>query len=97
MIADLFATVEHLQTLGFEGETPDEVIWQYAKNNGFVILTCDKDFFELAELHGPPPKVIRLESMNYRTYLAAELIRANAVLISEFEKSDRAVLNLRLQ
>lgn len=97
MIADLFPLVVHLQTLGFHGETQDEVIWGYARVNGFTVLTCDADFEDLAALNGHPPKVIHLEGMNYRTHVAAELIHSNAVLISEFEKSNGAVLCLRLR
>jgi predicted nuclease of predicted toxin-antitoxin system len=41
------------------GETPDETIWGYAKQNGFAILTSDFDFLEFLERYGPPPKLIR--------------------------------------
>jgi predicted nuclease of predicted toxin-antitoxin system len=97
LIEDLFSEVKHLQAAGFEGETSDESIWQFARKNGFVILTCDADFVVLAQRYGQPPKVIRLESMNYRTRTAAELIRTNAVLIAKFEQDDRATLSLRLR
>lgn len=95
MIADLWPDSTHIRTAGFAGETPDEVIWQYAKQNGFAILTCDYDFLGLARRYGHPPQLIHLEEMNYPTRLAAELIRAQAVAISEFEKSYRSVLSLQ--
>jgi predicted nuclease of predicted toxin-antitoxin system len=75
-----FQIPPHLRTAGFEGETPDEVIWQFAKENGFTILTSDRDFVAIAERYGHPPKLIRYQRMNYRTRFAAELIRGNAVL-----------------
>jgi predicted nuclease of predicted toxin-antitoxin system len=71
------------------------VIWHYAKRNGFAILTCDYDFLGLARRCGYPPQLIHLEEMNYPTRLAAELIRAQAVAISEFEGTNRGVLSLR--
>ncbi len=75
--------------------TPDEAIWSYAKENGLTILTCHSDFVALAQRNGSPPKVIRLENMNYRTRVALQTIRSHAVLISEFEKTSKAVLLLR--
>lgn len=97
LLADLFPQILHIRTAGFQGETPDETIWEYAKENGFVILSCDFDFVDLSQRYGHPPKVIRLESMNYRTRAAADLIRSNAVLIAEFEHNDSGVLVLRIR
>jgi hypothetical protein len=37
-------------------QSPDATVWEYAKANGFTILTADVDFFELATTLGPPPK-----------------------------------------
>jgi predicted nuclease of predicted toxin-antitoxin system len=96
MIDDLWPGSIHIRDAGFEGETPDEAIWQYARQNGFTILTADYDFLHLADRYGHPPKLIRLEGMNYPTQLAAELLRGHAVVISELEKSTKqGVLRLR--
>jgi hypothetical protein len=56
--------------------------------------------FLIAVLPNSAPKnstaqLIHLEEMNYPTRLAAELIRAQAVAISEFEGTNRGVLSLR--
>lgn len=34
-------------------ESPDSEIWQFAKAGGFVIVTADSDFYELATTIGP--------------------------------------------
>ena len=94
-LKDLFEGSSHVALLGLSGETPDEVIWESAKANEFTIVTADSDFLRLSAEHGPPPKVIRLERMNYSTRTAADLIRRNAIAISEFEASSRSVLLLR--
>lgn len=73
-------------------ETPDIGIWKYARDNGYAIITADADFIDLARTKGAPPKVIRLERMNYTTALAANLIRKNAIRIFEFERSPESVL-----
>jgi predicted nuclease of predicted toxin-antitoxin system len=39
-------------------ERPDREIWDFAQKNGFIIVTTDADFYELAAALGPPPKVI---------------------------------------
>ena len=38
----------------------DKMIWQFAKNNSYIIVTHDEDFYELSNLYGSPPKVIWL-------------------------------------
>jgi predicted nuclease of predicted toxin-antitoxin system len=42
----------------------DKAIWQYAKDNGFTIVTQDSDFHELASFYGAPPKIIWLKCGN---------------------------------
>jgi len=64
-LADLFPGSAHLQTLGVAGSTTDEAIWRYARDNGYALLTSDRDFVQIADRLGHPPKVIRLARMNY--------------------------------
>ncbi len=95
MLADLFPQSSHISLVGFSGETPDKSIWEFAKQERFAIVTADADFITLANRHGAPPQIIRLERMDYSTQIAAALIRRYAVAITEFEKSARSVLTLR--
>jgi predicted nuclease of predicted toxin-antitoxin system len=37
-------------------ECPDREIWEFAKSRGFVIVSTDSDFYELATTIGPPPR-----------------------------------------
>ena len=53
----------------------DRHIWEYAKTNGFAIVTADADFYELATAFGPPPKVIWLRRCDYPSAVAERLIR----------------------
>lgn len=62
----------------------DRDIWDYAKANGFVIVTADADFFEFASNFGPPPKVIWLRRWRHPTTDAEFLLRREAVRITEF-------------
>ena len=49
--------------LGLESASDSE-IWQYAKNNGFVIVSRDSDFQERSLVSGHPPQVIWLKIPN---------------------------------
>jgi len=45
-------------------QADDQAVWQYAKQNDFVIVSKDSDFHELSLLQGPPPQVIWLQIGN---------------------------------
>jgi predicted nuclease of predicted toxin-antitoxin system len=47
----------HVTEVGL-GTATDAEIWTYAGEHGFVIVSKDSDFRQLAFLHGPPPKAI---------------------------------------
>lgn len=94
-LSDLFPYSIHVFDTGLARRTSDEAIWEYARENGFVIVTADSDFLGLAEERGTPPKVVRLENCNYRTGRVEDLLRRNAVRIVELEHSSRAVLTIR--
>lgn len=49
--------------LGLES-TSDAEIWQYAKTNGFVIVSRDSDFQERSLVSGHPPQVVWLKIPN---------------------------------
>ncbi|MGA3370458.1 MAG: DUF5615 family PIN-like protein [Terracidiphilus sp.] len=96
-ISDLFADSAHVCTEGLL-QAPDSAVWEYARTNGFAIVTADADFYELATALGAPPKVIWLRGCDYPTAVAEELIRGQAIRIAEFlEDPERAVLILRRQ
>jgi predicted nuclease of predicted toxin-antitoxin system len=95
VVQGFFPGSVHVTQIGLSGGTPDRRIWDYAAQNGFAIITADTDFIALANTLGPPPKVLLLENCNYPTSIAARVITANAIRISEFERNDRPLLILR--
>jgi predicted nuclease of predicted toxin-antitoxin system len=95
LLQDLFPGSSHVLFVGLPGDAPDQAIWEFAKTNRFTIVTADADFLRLADQNGSPPRIIRLERMDYSTEIAAELIRRYAIAIAEFENGARPVLNLR--
>ena len=58
-LADLFPGSSQISLLGLE-RADDRGVWEYAKANGFALVSQDADFAEMASLLGPAPKVIWL-------------------------------------
>jgi predicted nuclease of predicted toxin-antitoxin system len=95
-LASLFPGLIHVRDIGLK-QAPDETIWDWATRNGYAVVTTDGDFAALSGERGWPPKVIHLEECDYPLRIIEELLRQNAVRISEFEKnSDTGLLVLRL-
>jgi predicted nuclease of predicted toxin-antitoxin system len=92
---DLFPNSAHVSQVGLTNSTTDRQIWDYAKQHGFAIITADTDFVTMANAYGPPPKVILLENCDFPTSIAVRIIRANATLLSQFERDNGALLILR--
>lgn len=92
---DLFPDSSHLAIEGLL-EFDDRAIWKYAKVREFTIVTADGDFHALSTFYGPPLKVIWLRGCDYPTAIAEELIRGQAIRVSEFLRHpDQGVLILR--
>ncbi len=75
--------------------TPDENIWNYAGANGFTIVTADSDFLKWLERRGTLPKIVLLKNCNYKTGVVEDLLRRNAIRITELENSDHDRLIVR--
>jgi predicted nuclease of predicted toxin-antitoxin system len=62
----------------------DAEIWQFAKRNGFTIVTFDADFFDLSLVRKFPPKIVWLRTGNLTTFEIAERIIQNCSNIISF-------------
>ena len=88
-VADLFPESNHVRLVGLS-EVGDQLLWDYAKANGFTIVSQDADFAEMAALLRSPPKVIWLRVGNQSTAVISTLIRRHAELIAAFGNDDDA-------
>lgn len=61
----------------------DRAIWEYAKTNGYVIVTRDADFEELSALHGHPPPVLWLRTPNQAKSATLSLLLKNRAWLEE--------------
>jgi predicted nuclease of predicted toxin-antitoxin system len=91
-LEELFPESVHVFDIGLGHLTPDLTIWEYAKDHGFIIVTADSDFIDLAEQRGAPPKIVRLDRCNYRTPRVEELLRRNAIRLAEWSRSSGATI-----
>jgi predicted nuclease of predicted toxin-antitoxin system len=66
LLTDTFPESNQVRLLGLE-QADDRTIWNRAKEGGFVLVSQDADFAELAGLLGPPPKVVWLRCGNQPT------------------------------
>ena len=93
-LADLFPGSEHVWNRKLH-EAPDTVVWSYAREHEFTIVSKDADFSEISMELGFPPKLIWLQISNWSTDQVEELIRANASRILALpDAADRAILVL---
>jgi predicted nuclease of predicted toxin-antitoxin system len=83
-LADLFPNSSHVQTAGLDCASDDQ-IWEYARLNGFAIVTKDADYNNLSVLRGSPPKVIWLLLGNCTTGRVEAAFRARFADIEAFE------------
>jgi len=63
-------------------QADDLAIWRRAAEDGYVLVTQDADFRDIAALKGTPPQVVLLRCGNRSTDYIAGLIRTHAVQIS---------------
>lgn len=84
LLSDVYPSIVHLRDLGLIG-APDHVIWEYAKDHGYSLVSKDDDFRQRSFVHGAPPKVIWLQVGNAGTSGIAALLRMNAERLGEFE------------
>jgi predicted nuclease of predicted toxin-antitoxin system len=72
----------------------DQVIWEFAKAAGYIIVSKDSDFRQLSFLYGHPPKTVWLRIGNAPTKTAAELLIENAdsvvAFVNDIDRSQRS-------
>jgi len=74
---------------GLEFPASDTEIWQYAKDNGYAIITRDNDFNNLIAVRGFPPKIIWLRTGNCSRKFTADLLISSKQVIQELLKSKK--------
>lgn len=93
-LADLFPNSTQARLVGLD-RADDRTLWEHAAAGGFVLVTQDADFAEMAAVYGPPPKVVWLRGGNRPTAaVEATLRRAHALLLDFARNREAACLEL---
>jgi len=84
-----------VDNIGLPVPATDQAIWNYAKENEFLIVTNDEDFLDLVNLRGFPPKVVLLRTGNQSTlFIANLLILRKENILALYESQDHGLLEI---
>jgi predicted nuclease of predicted toxin-antitoxin system len=93
-LADLFPGSIHTEPLGC-GLDSDSGIWDFAKSEGFTIVTKDGDFADILSARGFPPKVVLVQLGNCSTDAVEAALRSDQNAIKELDvRRDKGLLIL---
>jgi predicted nuclease of predicted toxin-antitoxin system len=82
-LQDVFPDSLHVRDVGL-GEADDLIVWNYARDQGLVIVSKDVDFRQRSFMYGAPPKVIGVRLGNCSTADVENLLRRYIKLIETF-------------
>jgi len=85
-LANLYPDSNQVRDLGLK-EASDGEIWDYARHEGYVLVTKDEDFHVRSVLEGQPSKILWIRSGNCSTDLVETLLRKNFDAIDQFEQN----------
>lgn len=82
-LSDVFPESKHVDRIGLGGES-DSVVWKYAKENGYILVSKDSDFYDKSVLFGHPPKVIWIRRGNCSVRTCELILRIKVDAIKAF-------------
>lgn len=90
-----FPGTQHVIHLRLD-KTRDQVLWRYATEHGFALMTQDDDFHQRSMLNGAPPKVVYLaNAQGDAPGLAAFIARNIETLAAFMEDAEASLLILK--
>ena len=95
-LAREFPGSTHVGGAGLRG-AEDWQIWDYARNEGFAIVSKDVDFRERSYVEGAPPKIVWLDVGNAGTEAIEGLLRWERERVERFAASEESFLILSLE
>ena len=88
-LADLYPDSVHVRAVGLQ-RAPDDRVWDYAREHGFLVVSKDSDFHQRSLVEGFPPKVVWVQRGNCTTAAIIELLRQSVRAILDFEQDEVA-------
>ncbi len=93
LLESQFPGSAHVRDCGLKGH-PDDAIWNYARANGFTVVSKDGDFYQRSLLLGAPPKLVWLCVGNCTRQQLLELLLKHENDIRSLESAPESVLLL---
>ena len=82
-LASVYRDVAHVRDFSLE-RADDTSVWDFAKANGFVIVSKDSDFHQRSLVFGHPPKVVWLRLGNCSTTDIEVVLREQSSIVAAF-------------
>src|SRR3972149_6889769 len=93
-LTHIYPGAVHVNAIGLD-KAFDRDIWDYARQNDYMIVTKDADFSELSLLLNFPPKIIWIRRGNCSTNEIEKLLRESyESIVALSEDPDRGILTL---
>ncbi len=93
-LKESFPDSVHVQNIGLDS-ADDNVIWKFAKENNFIIVSKDADYAEKSLVIKQSPKIIWIRRGNCPTKVIELILKQNYQEIEAFFKDDETkLLNL---
>lgn len=87
-LADIYPNSVHVSSIGL-GSAMDREVWEFARQNDFMIVTKDADFSEMSLLLQFPPKIIWIRRGNCSTNDIENVLRKNYGEIEALSQNDQ--------
>ena len=87
-LADIYPNSVHVSSIGL-GSALDREVWEYARQNDFMIVTKDADFSEMSLLLHFPPKIIWIRRGNCSTNDIESILRNNYGEVEALSQNDQ--------
>lgn len=88
-LADLFPGAIHVRDVGLKA-AGDPAVWEYARDNGLMIISKDSDMRQRSFAFGYPPKVVWVRLGNCSTSDVENLLRRRFAAVKAFYEDDYA-------
>jgi predicted nuclease of predicted toxin-antitoxin system len=86
LLASIYPGSRRVRECGLKGG-PDDDIWVFARDNGFVLVSKDSDFYQRSMLHGHPPKLVWIHLGNCTRNQLVNLLTNRAADIHAMDAS----------
>jgi len=90
-----FGECVHINNMSLSHPAKDFEIWQFAKEQGYTIITQDSDFLNYLETKGYPPKLVLVKAGNINTeQMKKILLQAKQSIIELLNNDEYGLLEI---